>query len=186
MTTDTPASREQQAREMLAAEFHAAGYRRSAEMLREGQTNSITEPALRAMLALADAPRPESASGEAVRYAAIGETSTEGARWYIWRSGEGRNYVGGKIADKQSAENIAAELNRLAAPRPTQVAETREAKVIAAAVLQSACETDPADPEHPNTIMITCEDLESLVRMHVELADERAALPPIAEDRDDG
>lgn len=56
------------------------------------------------------------------------------------------------------------------------VGEVREAKAIAAAVLQSACETDPADPEHPDTIMITCDDLESIVRMHVECADERAAL----------
>jgi hypothetical protein len=53
---------------------------------------------------------------------------------------------------------------------------TRDAKAIAAAVVQSACETDPADPEHPDTILISCEDLESHVRMHVELADERAML----------
>lgn len=52
----------------------------------------------------------------------------------------------------------------------------RKAKAIAAAVVQSACESDPADPEHPNTIAITCDDLECIVRTHVELAYERAAL----------
>jgi hypothetical protein len=52
----------------------------------------------------------------------------------------------------------------------------RDAKTIAVEVLQSACETDPADPEHPDTIMITCGDLESIVRLKVELADERAML----------
>ncbi len=58
-----------------------------------------------------------------------------------------------------------------------RAAPPREAKTIAAAVVQSACETDPADPEHPDTILIACADLESLVRMHVESADERVPRP---------
>ena len=37
-------------------------------------------------------------------------------------------------------------------------------KRIAAAVVQSACETDPADPDHPDTILITTDDLEIIVR----------------------
>lgn len=59
--------------------------------------------------------------------------------------------------------------------------EAREAKAIAAAVVQSACETDPADPDHPETILISCEDLESLVRTHVECADERTTLSDMGE-----
>lgn len=41
-------------------------------------------------------------------------------------------------------------------------------KAVAAKVVQDACETDPADPEHPNTIMISTDDLEMIVRQALE------------------
>lgn len=41
-------------------------------------------------------------------------------------------------------------------------------KAIAAAVVQSACESPPADHEHPDTILISTEDLETIVRVAVE------------------
>jgi hypothetical protein len=53
------------------------------------------------------APKP-------VRYAAIGEASTVGPRWYIWKSGTSGNYVAGNIADEASAKAIAAALTTLA------------------------------------------------------------------------
>lgn len=40
----------------------------------------------------------------------------------------------------------------------------RDHKAIAAAVVQAACETDPADAEHPDTILIRTGDLEAAVR----------------------
>jgi len=69
--------------------------------------------------ALASPPADHVAEPAAVakgeRYAAIGQTSNKGARWYIWRSGTRGNFVGGDIASQSSAKAIAAELNRLAA-----------------------------------------------------------------------
>lgn len=44
----------------------------------------------------------------------------------------------------------------------------QDAKAIAASVVQSACETDPADADHPNTILICTDDLETIVRNAVE------------------
>jgi hypothetical protein len=41
-------------------------------------------------------------------------------------------------------------------------------KAVAAGVVQSACETDPADPDHPDTILITTGDLETIVRARLE------------------
>lgn len=68
--------------------------------------------------------------GEGARYAALGQTSSamSGARWYIWKSGEGKNYVGGHIASQQDAHAIADELNRLSVlskPRPDREAVAR-------------------------------------------------------------
>lgn len=42
------------------------------------------------------------------------------------------------------------------------------AKEIAASALQTACETDPADPEHPDTVMLTTGDFETIVRLAIE------------------
>jgi hypothetical protein len=42
-----------------------------------------------------------------------------------------------------------------------------KAKAIAASVVQSACETDPADPEHLDTVCIGVADLETIVRAAV-------------------
>lgn len=42
------------------------------------------------------------------------------------------------------------------------------AKEIAASALKTACETDPADPEHPDTVMLTTGDFETIVRLAIE------------------
>ena len=52
----------------------------------------------------------------------------------------------------------------------------RVAKEIAASALQAACEADPADPEHPDTVMLTTGDLETIVRCAVENWQEAASL----------
>lgn len=44
----------------------------------------------------------------------------------------------------------------------------KDAKAIAAVVVQTACETDPADVDHPDTIFISTHDLEEIVRSAVE------------------
>lgn len=49
----------------------------------------------------------------------------------------------------------------------------RDAKDIAAAVVQSACESDPAPTDHPNTIQINVDELEVIVRVSVENHFER-------------
>lgn len=89
--------------------------------------------------------------------------------------------VGGNaIRDKCSisVEALIAAREALATPPVVEggwvAVPSIDAKAVAEAVLQSACETDPADPEHPDTVILTCGDLESLVRFHVEVACERA------------
>ncbi len=52
------------------------------------------------------------------------------------------------------------------------------AKEISAAALLAACESDPADPEHPDTICITTGDLETIVRCAVENWVEGRPTPP--------
>ena len=56
----------------------------------------------------------------------------------------------------------------------------RVAKEIAASALQTACEIDPADPDHPDTVMLTTSDLETIVRCAVENWQETAAFASIA------
>lgn len=53
-----------------------------------------------------------------------------------------------------------------------------KAKAIAASVVQSACETDPADPGHPDTVCIDVADLEAIVRTAVANALEAAGGQP--------
>jgi len=72
--------------------------------------------------------------------------------------------------------------------RPVEVAagEVTQAviKEICAAVVLAACESDPSDPEHPDTLTITTEDLDTIVRSSVEAALERLAAlrtPPAVE-----
>lgn len=56
-----------------------------------------------------------------------------------------------------------------------------EVKTIAAAALQAACESDPADPEHPDTICITTGDFEAIVRGEIEnWLDTRPPVEPVA------
>jgi hypothetical protein len=43
-----------------------------------------------------------------------------------------------------------------------------DSEAIAASVVRSACETDPADYHHPNAVVITMDDLEVIVRNTVE------------------
>lgn len=59
--------------------------------------------------------------------------------------------------------------DEIATPSPAP-SDTLDAKAIAASVVQSACETDPADPEHPDTVCIEVADLETIVRAAVENA----------------
>lgn len=66
------------------------------------------------------------------------------------------------------ADNLAIEITGLDS-RP-------DAKNIAAAAVQSACESDPADPEHPDTICISTDDFETIVRCAVENWAETKAL----------
>lgn len=49
-------------------------------------------------------------------------------------------------------------------------------KLIAAEVVQGACETDPADADHPDTILITTGDLEAVVRTAVTTLAEIGSL----------
>lgn len=61
-------------------------------------------------------------------------------------------------------------------PPSPDAGERREAiaRAVAADIVQGACETDPADPDHPDTVCITVSDLEWIARDRVE----RLALSP--------
>lgn len=61
------------------------------------------------------------------------------------------------------------EVHPLYAAPPTEAAPVMLcAKEIAASALKTACETDPADPEHPDTVMLTTGDFETIVRLAIE------------------
>jgi hypothetical protein len=63
---------EDRAREVLAGQMYAAGYRRSAEALREGSFNTLTTPAFNAMLAYAaEAVKAERAKWELMDVAIV-------------------------------------------------------------------------------------------------------------------
>lgn len=69
---------------------------------------------------------------------------------------------------EQMIDELQAEVSRL---------RHAGAKEIAASAVLSACETDPANPDDPDTIMLTTGDLELIVRGAVEsYAEARAAL----------
>ena len=50
-----------------------------------------------------------------------------------------------------------------------------DAKAIAHDVVQSVCETDPADPENPNTVLVAMQDLYDIVQAEIEAALSRHA-----------
>ena len=68
-------------------------------------------------------------------------------------------------ADQAAARVIATALEARDARPIMKLADMKE---IAASALQTACESDPADPEHPDTICITTGDFETIVRCAVE------------------
>lgn len=87
-------------------------------------------------------------------------------RWHARHQAE---VLAGHHDDWIPVQEVAA--HRLAQqPRATEAEPVawKQAKVIAAAVVQSACETDPADHEHPDTIAISTGDLEQIIRSVVE------------------
>ena len=81
---------------------------------------------------------------------------------------------GAKRCVMVSREDFAAAI---AAMRGEPVA-MMGAKEISAAALLAACESDPADPEHPDTICITTGDLETIVRCAVQNWVEGRPTPP--------
>ena len=50
-----------------------------------------------------------------------------------------------------------------------------DAKAIAHDVVQSVCETDPADPENPNTVLVAMQDLYDIVQAEIDAALSRHA-----------
>lgn len=71
------------------------------------------------------------------------------------------------VVGDTEAEAIAA-WNTRATPSPST--DTLDAKAVAASVVQSVCETEPANPDHPDTVIIEVTDLETIVRVAIENA----------------
>ena len=70
--------------------------------------------------------------------------------------------------DKQKSEDARGQIKRAAMPVQADPVAWMYAKAIAADALLAACEGEPADPDHPNTISITTDDFETVVRCAVE------------------
>jgi hypothetical protein len=133
--TDTPASREQQAREVLAVVLENAGLPRLAAHARNGLDDPKVQmgEVVDAMLAFRDAPRPESASVEGDRAnpnSTVFEDETFnpvelliGGHVYLWQS------KGGEWAQINMLPETLVRISRhvIATSRPTQVDERREA-----------------------------------------------------------
>lgn len=91
--------------------------------------------------------------------------------------------------DVRNGRAFTGEVEEIARHRTQAEADALEmaARPVAASALQTACETDPADPDHPDAILLTTGDFETIVRCAIEnYAELQAAIRAMKGQQDHG
>ena len=115
---------------------------------------------------MTDEPLPVTGEDRQCAAEIVYDNMSGGLRWMHAKSTRDR-ILAGEWDHHPVVERVAR--HRLATRQSAEpVMRLADVKAIGASALQSACETDPADPEHPDTICITTADFEVTVRCALE------------------